>query len=271
MPLEGKLVVVTGGSSGIGKHLAADFLRRGARTILVSRDQARLQQAARELAEIGPRVDVVTCDVGDVDSVGQMGAEVLSRFGCPDILINNAGFASYRTFEQMELREIEALVSVNFLGALRCTKVFLGAMVSRRTGAVVNIASIAGRIPMTPNGTYSASKHGLVAWSETLRYEVSQFGLSVSVICPGRVKTNFFDHPTFRERRTRREMRQNVPLEKVSQATFDAIAHRRFLTYVPTSLGLLVWAANTMPVVVKPLYRRLMQRRVKDLYARSSR
>src|SRR5688572_17986939 len=120
MPLDGKLVVVTGGSSGIGKHLAADFLHRGARTILVSRDQARLQQAASELAEIGPRVEVVTCDVGDVDSVGRMGADVLSRFGCPDILINNAGFASYRTFEQMELREIEALVSVNFLGALRC-------------------------------------------------------------------------------------------------------------------------------------------------------
>lgn len=271
MPLGGKLVVITGGSSGIGKQLAADFLRRGARTVIVSRDPARLKQSANDLAAIAPLVDVVTCDVGDAESVGRMGKEVLARFGCPDILVNNAGFATYRTFEQMELEEIEELASVNFLGALRCTKVFLGTMVSRRSGAIVNIASIAGRIPMTPNGTYSASKHALVAWSETLRYEVARFGLSVSVICPGRVETSFFDHATFRERLARREMRQNVPLDQVSRATFDAIARRRFLTYVPTSLGLMVWAANSLPFVVKPFYRRLMQRRVSDLYARSSR
>jgi hypothetical protein len=234
--------------------------------VIVSHDAERLATAAAELRSIGPNVEAVQADVADAGSVSRMADKVMAGIGCPDILVNNAGLATYRTFEQMDPSEIELLVSVNFLGALRCTKAFLAAMIARRSGTIVNMASIAGRIPMTPNGTYSAAKHGLVAWSETLRYEVARYGISVSVICPGRVETPFFDHPTFRERVPRRETRQTITLDDVSGATLDAVAHRRFLTYVPRSLGFVVWAINALPLVARPLYRILMSRRVADMY-----
>jgi short-subunit dehydrogenase len=121
---------------------------------------------------------------------------------------------------------------------------------------------------MTPNGTYSAAKHALVAWSEVLHYELARFNIQVNVICPGRVEaeTAFFEHETFRNRVPRAETRLTITVGDVSQATFQAIAHKHFLTYVPWTLGLVVWLTNAFPFLVKPIYRRLMLSRIESLY-----
>lgn len=261
-----RLALITGGSSGIGKQLAADFLRRGTRVVIVADNAERLSAAAAELERISPRVYPIVCDVGDGRGILRMAGEVLERHGCPDTLVNNAGFATFRTFEASALEEIERLVDVNLVGAMRCTKAFLPEMIRRRRGHIVNMASIAGRIPMTPNGVYSAAKHAMVAWSENLRHELARFNILVSVICPGRVETPFFDHETFRSRVRGPETKRVVSVERVSRATLRAVERGQAIVYVPWTLGLAVWLTNVAPFVVKPLLGRIIATRVESLY-----
>jgi short-subunit dehydrogenase len=259
-----KKVLITGGSSGIGKRLTADFLRSGAQVIVVADKPDRVHDAVQELSVISPLVTGVVCDIGDRHSVLAMKDQVLRQYGCPDILINNAGFATYKTFAELDIEEIEQLVNVNLVGAMRCTRAFLPHMIERRSGAIVNMASIAGRLVMTPNGTYSAAKHGLVAWSETLRYELAGYDIQVNVICPGRVETPFFDHESFKTRAPRVESRYTITVEDVSRATRRAIIRNRFITYMPRVFGLVVWLTNALPFLVKPLYGMLLTSRIRS-------
>lgn len=268
MNLANKLVLITGGSSGIGKQLAADLLRAGCRVIIASERADRLAQAQTELLAISPHIYAIECDIGQTASVLQMQTTVLQHYGCPDILVNNAGFATYRTFEASSIEEVERLVDVNLVGAMRCTKAFLPDMIKRRSGIIVNMASIAGRLVMTPNGVYCTSKQGLVAWSETMKWELGHFGLQVNVICPGRVEidTAFFEHETFQNRTKRAETRYTITVKDVSQATIRAIVRNRFITYAPRTLGLVAWGLDAFPFPLKPVYSWLMRNRIKTYY-----
>jgi short-subunit dehydrogenase len=107
----------------------------------------------------------------------------------------------------------------------------------------------------------------MVAWSEILRYELARFSIRVHVICPGRVEgTAFFDHETFKNRLPRPETRYTITVKDVSLATLQAITRGHFLTYVPWTLGVLVWLTNTFPFVVKPVWGRLMMSRIESIY-----
>lgn len=261
-----KLVLIVGGSGGIGKQIASDCLRNDWRVLICSDNSGQLDQALAELKQISEDCASIECDIADTQSVLSMTEQVLIEEGCPDILINCAGYATYRTFEESDWTELEHLVQVNLLGAMRCVKGFLQPMISRRSGIIVNMASIAGRMTLTPNGTYSSSKHAMVTWSEVLKYELARFGIQVNVICPGRVETSFFDHETFKTRAPRAETKYTITVEQVSKATLQAIARNRFMTYVPWTFGLMVWAINTFPWLVKPIYNRLLQSRLNSYY-----
>ena len=132
-------------------------------------------------------------------------------------------------------------------------------------GEIVVMASIAGRLVMTPCGAYSAAKHALVAWAHTLKVELKASGIGVHVICPGRVETDFFAHESFEKRAPRNETRLTIPVETVSRAAISSIERNRFLTDVPHYYGVLVWLANTFPFPVGYLLDRLMQARVDSL------
>ena len=264
--ISGKYILITGGSSGIGRNLADKLLEGGNKIVIASNHPAALERAASELKRVSSNVFFYEVDVGSLDSVRLLVEASLREHGCPDILVNSAGFATYRTFEESPMDEIEQLVNVNLLGAMRCTHSFLPAMIARGYGTIVNIASIAGKLTMTPNGVYSASKHGLVAWSETLKYELARFNINVSVICPGRVETAFFDHETFKTRAPRSETQFTIPIETVTQKIISSIEKKKFLTFIPSYYGLLIWLINTFPFLSTPLYGRLLASRIEDIY-----
>jgi short-subunit dehydrogenase len=188
---------------------------------------------------------------------------------CARRLINNAGFAYYRTFEQEEIADVERLISVNFAGALRVTKALIGAMIARRRGQIVNITSIAGSLPLTPNAVYCAAKHGVMGWSQCLAFEIARFGIGVTTICPGRVQTNFFDHETFNRRPHRKETEMTVPMGLVVEATLDAIRRRQRVRYIPHYYGMLAWAYNALGPLVRSQWDRIMRSRIDDLYRNS--
>jgi len=260
----GQRILITGGSSGIGKELARQWIERQAHVTIVADGPERLDATRRELSASTP-VETDVCDVGDAASVAAMANRYLARHGAPHVLVNNAGFAVYRAFEEMDLSEVERLIDVNFAGACFVTRAFLDSMIAARRGHIVMMASIAGRLPMTPCGVYSAAKHGMVAWAETLAAEVAHYGIRVHVICPGRVETGFFDHQTFVERTPRREAQRALPVESVARATIEAVERGRFLTYRPRGYAFVVWAAQSAPVLSRPFLQWLMRSRIATL------
>ena len=261
-----KLVLITGGSSGIGFALAEELSRRDARVVILSDRPDSVSSALANLARNGHTVHGCVCDVGVPEQVTQTCGRIVAEHGLPDILINNAGYAIYRTFEQENANEVERLMSVNFGGAIRVTKAFINGMIQRRSGYIVNIASIAGMLPLTPCALYAAAKHGMVAWSKCITAELARFGIEVTVVCPGRVETNFFDHESFRLRPHRTETEATVPLASVVDATLDAILRRQEIRYVPRRYGVLAWAYSALGPLVRVPFDRLLRSRVEDLY-----
>lgn len=270
MEWSGTKVIVTGGSSGIGKHVAQDLLRRGAHVTLVADGADKLRAAEAELRQVSPQVWSHACDVASLDDITAMAAAYRARFDAPDVVINNAGYAIYETFERMTLEEIRRLFDVNLTGAALVARAFLPDMIRAGGGDIVMVSSIAGRIPMTPCGVYSASKHGMVALAELLRVEVARSNVRVQVICPGRVETNFFAHESFRRRGHRPEATRTIPIEAVSRAIVDAVGRNRFLTYVPRSYAALAWLSAAFPIVFRPLWHRLLRSRVESVYTPTS-
>jgi len=266
-----KKVFITGGSSGIGKQLAADFLRLGCQVGIVSNDLLKLERARTELSAISSNISAFPCDVGEPQQVKSTVQSYLREYGAPDILVNNAGYAVYQTFEETNTDEILRLLAVNLMGVCVVTREFLPSMIQRGSGNLVFMASIAGRVPMTPCGIYSGAKHAVVALATALRAELKRFNIRVHLICPGRVETDFFLHPTFVERGRRLEAQWTVSVEGVSRATVAAVRRRRFMTYVPKSQGLFVWLANTFPFIFRPALDHIMEARVSDIYGNRSR
>ncbi len=261
------IVLITGGSSGIGKNLAEAYLARGDQVIVVSESADKLEATRIELSRVANTVSAVRCDVSDAEDVRRMVVTVLEDFGCPDVVVNNAGFAVYRSFDQSTMDEIERLIGVNLLGTLRCIRGFLPAMMSRRSGHIVNVASIAGLMPITPCAAYGAAKHAIVGISETLRFELSDFNIKVHLVCPGRVETSFFDHETFQRRPHRPETEKTVPIASVSRAIIESVEHDRFLTVIPRRLGWSVWARNLCPPIVDMWLGRILAQRTREARA----
>lgn len=198
-----KVVVVTGASSGIGRAAAHDLAGRGA----VVCATARREEVLKELVETLPGDDhsYIVCDVSDRAQVEELAAHVRARHGRCDILINSAGFSRHRPLSADDSVEaLEAVMSTNFLGAVYCTKELLEMLLEARPGHVVNIASVAGRIPLGGNAAYSASKFALVGWSEAMYSELASREVFVSSVEPGPVPTEGFPqtgmvgHPIFR-------------------------------------------------------------------------
>jgi uncharacterized protein len=261
----GRLVVITGGSSGIGYAIAQRLTGLGARIVLIADEPRKLDRAVRTLGGASAGVSSIVCDVGDAAAISGAMATLRREHGVPDVLVNNAGFAVYRAFEQSDVGEIERLFEVNFAAHVLCTKAVLDGMIARRHGHIVNIASVAGLFTLTPNAVYGAAKTGIIAWSRALRVELARYGVGVSVVCPGRVETPFFDHETFKRRKARRETTLTVPLSVVVDTVLDAIQRNREMVTVPRYWSWFAYTLRVMPFGLRT-HHALLRRRVDDLY-----
>jgi short-subunit dehydrogenase len=185
------VAVVTGGNSGIGAALARELAARDWHCVLIARDEERLRSVA---SEVGGEYEV--CDVGDRKAVERTAAKVIERHPAIKLLVNNAGFARAPGERRSpgfdaDPERIEALFRVNVLGAVWCLREFLPALEAARPAHVVNVASVAGTVAISP-GMYSATKHALVAFSRALAANPPAEGVQVHTVNPGFVETPGF-------------------------------------------------------------------------------
>jgi len=180
-----KTALVTGASSGIGKAIAEQLIKDGLSVIVAARRVDRMD----DLKAMGAHP--IALDVSKEESIAAAVEEIVRTHGGVDVLVNNAGFALYGAVEDMPLDEARYQFDVNLFGPARLTQLLLPHMRERRSGTIVNITSMGGKI-YTPLGAwYHASKHALEGWSDCLRLELSPFGIDVVVVEPGIIRTEF--------------------------------------------------------------------------------
>jgi len=264
----GKTVLITGGSSGIGLAIAEYINGVAKNIIIISNDDGKLELAESKLIlnNIRSQIIPIKCNIGDSDQVKYMSNKVKQDVGCPDVIINNAGFASYYTFDQMSEEEVVETADINFIGFLRVTRAFIPDLIEANSKSyIVNIASVAGSFPITPNSVYGAAKAGMMAFSELLEIELHSFGVKVLTVCPGRVVTPFFDHISYKTRREGSEMSITTPIEDVVCGVIKSVALGRTLVFIPSFWRLFSWWINFDRLVSRRLYKLFLARRVAKL------
>ncbi len=213
MQLEGRTALVTGASRGIGRAIALALAEEGADVAVnyVSSDAAA-KEVAEQIHRMGRKAMLAQADVADYPDTFRMAQEVLLEFGHLDILINNAGINSDKTFVKMDHASWRKVLSINLDGVFNCTKTFIDQMIKQNWGRVVNITSVIGQIGNFGQANYAASKAGVAAFTKSLAKELASKGITVNAVSPGFIET---------------EMIASIP-EKVRNKLLDQIPMRRF-------------------------------------------
>lgn len=192
--LKGKNIVITGASGGIGAEIAKLCGASGANLVLLARSIEKLNQLQSELQQKHQvRVDVYQLDVSDTDKVKEVFSRILEKIDHIDILVNNAGFGVFREAHEATMTEIKGMFDVNVVGLMACTSMVLPKMRERRFGHIINIASQAGKIATPKSSVYSATKHAVLGYTNSLRMELSDYNVLVTSVNPGPIATNFFN------------------------------------------------------------------------------
>jgi NAD(P)-dependent dehydrogenase (short-subunit alcohol dehydrogenase family) len=201
--LDGRIAVITGAASGIGRGIAVAFAREGAHIVVADRVDESAAAVLSEIAEAGTRGVFVRTDVSDEASVRHMADVALREFGRVDILVNNAGIFTESLLEDMSVEDWDRVVNTNLRGTFLCSRVLIGQMLARRDGRIINIASQLGQIGGTSVPHYVASKAGVIGLTKALAREVASRGVLVNAIAPGPIETPLLDSETEEWRRAK--------------------------------------------------------------------
>jgi all-trans-retinol dehydrogenase (NAD+) len=194
--LNGKIVVITGGAAGIGREMALAFAREKAHLLLLDIDPDQLEATVAELTRHKAVACGYRCDVSDPEEVARVAARILEDFDHVDVLVNNAGIVIGKPAAEVSYEELRRIVDINMLGVMWMTRQFLGEMMTRNSGHIVNIASAGGLLAVPVLADYSATKFAVVGYSDALRMEMKKFGcrgVKISCICPSVIDTGMFE------------------------------------------------------------------------------
>ena len=259
---DGKIVVITGASSGIGRQAAIDFADNGAMAIiLVGRSESKLADV-EALINSKCETMVYVCDISHKTEVINLGKDVIHRFGRVDVLINNAGFGIFGKVQDQSIEQIESITGTNYYGMIYCIKVFLDSMLYNKSGHIVNVASVAASFGVPGLAAYCGSKYAMLGFSESLYHELHGTGVGITVVSPIAVKTNFFNNESFGGKMPN-YVGYALDPKTVSNAIMKAANSPRLEIIVPLYIRAGVWLKQTLPYIINPLVGAAFRRKLR--------
>jgi short-subunit dehydrogenase len=254
--LRGQVAVVTGASRGLGLLLARQLADQGCRLVICARDQDELTRARADLERCGTEVLAVRCDISDRAQAEDLIERAIEHFGSVDVLVNNAGIIQVGPLEMMTVADFETAMGVMFWGTVYATLAALPHMRSRRSGRIVNITSIGGKVSVPHLVPYSCAKFAAVAFSEGLRAELTPEGIGVTTAVPGLMRTGSHLHALFTGQAEREfawfSLAASVPLlsmdaERAARRIIDAAQRGRAEVILTPQAYLAAWANGALP------------------------
>lgn len=235
MQIDGRLVVVTGASSGIGAATARAVARAGGRVLLLARTRGVLEQVAGEITAAGGTAYVYPVDLADVDAVAQVCEMIVREVGIPDILINNAGAGRWFAIDETPPGEAVRLMALPYFAAFEMTRALVPGMRQRKSGHIVNITSAAGFLPWPGSTGYAVARWAMRGFSESLRADLVGTGIAVTLLTATTVQSPYFaNNPGARERLPRiAGMYHLLTPEEVAAAIVDGIQKNRRNVVIP--------------------------------------
>ena len=226
MELRNRIGILTGASRGLGVEIARALAAKGASLALAARDEEGLKRTAADLDRFGVRTITVPTDVTKTQDLERLVTRTTEELGPPDLLLNNAGIETIAPFEGFEIERIETIVATNLTAAMKLTRLVLPGMIERRRGHVLNVSSASGKAGVPYYTVYGATKHALVGFSWSLRTEVAEHGVGVSVVCPGFVSDTGMYADRSNDAKPPRSMATVTP-QDVAAAAVEAIEKNR--------------------------------------------
>lgn len=241
--IRGRVAIVTGASSGIGRAVALDLAARGATVIACARRGPLLEEVAAACRRTAPESEAAVLDVADRGAVEALVNRILERHGRVDVLVNNAGISMRVHATRLTVEDVERVMAVNFMGAVTATLAVLPSMLRRRAGRIVNVASVAGRIPSPRESAYTASKHALVGFTDALAADLQGTGVGVHLVIPGPIATGIWETtaepPAYRGKL--------YPPRDVARAVRACLERGSYERWVPRRLRLLPFVRALAP------------------------
>ena len=258
-----RVAVVTGGATGIGAAIARRFAAARFAVAVLDLDEPGARKLASQLEGTGSRALALRCDVTSEAEVAAAMRTLAEQLGGIDVLVNNAGITHLGLLRDTDISVLRRVMEVNFFGAVACTKAALPELTASR-GQIAVLSSVAGFAPLATRTGYAASKHALHGMFDSLRGELEDTGVGVTLVCPYFVNTAIGDHalgpdgkPAGAEART--GVRNAIEPDEVAEALFRGVERRRELVLVPAQARLAWWLSRLAP----RLYARIMLRRLR--------
>jgi short-subunit dehydrogenase len=228
--MEGRNVLVTGASSGIGAAVARELAARGDTVALVARRLGRLDEVLADCRGSSPASERWAADLSDPAAAAELARTIWDRLGGIDVVINNAAVPMRRHATRLTLEEVERTMRTNYFSPVAITLAVLPQMLERGSGTIVNVSSLGGRLGIATEAAYSGSKFALAGWSESLAIDLDGTGVGVKLILPGAIDTDIWDQP---DNDAPVYDGPKEPPEAIAGAIVDAIDSPRFEHYLP--------------------------------------
>ena len=266
--LRHKIAVVTGGASGLGRSMALAFAREGMRVAIADVDAAGLERVTGEFHALGLKALAIHTDVTSAEDVDALAERVVAELGGVHLVCNNAGVALMAPVWETTVADWQWTLGVNLWGVIHGLRAFVPRLLAQDEGHIVNTASVAGLISPPGSGAYSATKHAVVALSETLYHDLREHGSSVgvSVVCPAYVPTGIADSERSRPRELANPPREQSPLLRAKQAMLrKAVQSGKISADQVAQMVVSAVKANRFYVVTHPRIKTAIEDRMRDI------